>query len=597
MAENNPLLNDRNVEFLLYEVFEAESLCRLPYFADHSRETFDLYLQMCRKFAREVLFPAYKPMDAQAAELVGERIVAHPRMREIYPQLVELGVINATRPYDVEGQQLPMLVFAQASAYLAAANLSAVGYTGLTSGAAHLIEVFGTEQLKRDYMQRMYAGEWTGTMALTEPHAGSSLADIRTRARPTDEGHYLIDGNKIYISGGDQDFTDNIVHLTLARIEGAPAGTKGISLFAVPKKRVESGALVDNDVHTAGTFHKLGYRGIASIALSFGENERCHGYLVGEPHKGLKYMFQMMNEARIGVGGSAMATATVAFQESLLYAMDRPQGRRFGQKPQDPPVSIIEHADVRRMLLRQKAICEGAQALIAATSRYADLAHHADSEAARRHAQTLLDLLTPMAKSFPSEKGFESNALAVQVLGGAGYTDEYLPEAWLRDQKLNSIHEGTTGIQSMDLLGRKVLGTQGASLAVLAEEVKVTLTRAEKAGVDKAWIEAMQASVDSVSDVTMKLGEVAMKDVEAAMRHSVDYLDLMSTLCVAWQWLFQATVVKERYDARPDSRAFYEGKLRAAQYWFNTEVPRIPHLAALIQSGEDSFAAMTPELF
>ena len=598
---NNPLVSDRNVEFLLYEVFDAEGLCHLNAYEEHSRETFDLVLQNARKFAREVLFGTYKPMDEAPAHMVGGAIKVHPAMREVYPQLVEQGMVAATRPYDVGGQQLPHTVATLCAMYGMAANLSAVSYLGLTAGAAHLIEAFGNEALKSEMMARMYSGQWTGTMALTEPQAGSSLTDVKTKATATEHGHYLLRGNKVFISGGDHDLTENIVHLTLARIDGAPAGIKGVSLFAVPKKRLESGKLVPNDVNCAGAFHKMGWRGIPSIALNLGENDDCHGWLVGEPHRGISYMFQMMNEARLMVGMQGIATASVAYYESLEYARTRPQGRPFASKdPATPQIPIVEHADVRRMLLRQKAIVEGALALGVQTARYADIAAHGATPDARRRAFLLLDMMTPIVKSFAAEKGFESNALAVQIHGGYGYTSEYLPEAWLRDQKLNSIHEGTTCMHSMDLLGRKVVADQGGALRILGEEIAEAVQRAAAAGVQPEWGGALDRAVAVVGEVTMNLAGLGMAgQVEEMMRHSVDYLDLFSTVIVSWQWLLQAAVAKEKLTlgSSPASSEFYEGKLCAAEYWIKTELPRVEHLAALIRAGEDSYVRMKPAWF
>jgi butyryl-CoA dehydrogenase len=596
----NPLVSDRNVDFLLYEIFDAEGLGKLRGFADHSKETFDLLLLNARKFAREVLFPAYKPMDEAPPHFTGTGLQAHPAMRALYPKLVEQGMTAAMRPYDVGGQQLPHTVATVLAMYGMAANLSAVGYLGLTSGAAHLIEAFGSDALKAEMMTRMYSGEWTGTMALTEPQAGSSLTDVKTKATPTSHGHYLVRGNKVFISGGDHDLTENIVHLTLARIEGAPPGIKGVSLFAVPKKRLENGKLVPNDAHCAGSFHKMGWRGIPSIALNLGEGDDCHGWLVGEPNRGISYMFQMMNEARLMVGMQAIATASVAYLESLEYARTRPQGRPLSSKdPRAPQVPIIEHADVRRMLLRQKAIVEGALALGVQTARYADIAAHADAPEERRRAFLLLDMMTPIVKSFSAEKGFESNALAIQIHGGYGYTSEYLPEAWLRDQKLNSIHEGTTCMHSMDLLGRKVVADQGSALRVLCEEIGVAVERARAAGVDASWIAAIDRAVGVVGEVTMQLATLGLGgQVEDMMRHSVDYLDLFSTVVVSWQWLLQAAVASEKLAAGAGHDiAFYEGKVCAAGYWIKTELPRIEHLASLCRSGEDSYARMNAAWF
>lgn len=594
----NPLLDDREVEFQLHEVLDVTRLCRLPYFAEHDRETFDLVVASARRLARDVLYPAYRPMDQEPPRLEDGRVRVHPRMKELLPRLVDLGLQAAPRPAEVGGQQLPLTVTALASAYLMAANLSAYGYIGLTAGAAHLIEAFGDEALKRDYMDRMYAGEWLGTMALTEPQAGSSLADVETTAVPTEAGYYRIRGSKIFISGGDHDLTDNVVHMTLARIEGAPAGIKGVSLFLVPKRRLEDGALVDNDIAVAGVIHKIGWRGLPSLALNYGEEGDCRGWLVGEPHRGIGYMFQMMNEARLMVGMNGVATASVAYREAVAYARERPQGRPLGAKdPARPQVPIIEHADVRRMLLRQKAIVEGGLALIVRASYFADLAAHATDAAERDRAGLLLDLLTPVAKSFPAERGFEANSLALQVHGGYGYSSEYLPEAWLRDQKLNSIHEGTTGIQAADLLGRRALAREGAALPILGQELRRTMDRALAAGCDQSWCDVLGESARRIGELTLTLARRGAEDgPEAMMRHSVHYLDLVSTVLVAWQWLEMAAAAREALAGEPGDRAgFYQAKLCAAQYWFATEVSRVPQLAALCASGEDSYARLDPD--
>jgi butyryl-CoA dehydrogenase len=592
----NPLVSDRDVRFLLYELLDAEALTKLEPFREHSRETFDLYVDACRRLARDVLFPAYRPLDETPPKLEGSRVVTHPLMRDLYRRMVDLGAVNATRPESVGGQQLPVLVASLAHAYLMAANLSAYAYLGLTTSAARLVESFGSDELRRVYMSRMYGGDWTGTMALTEPQAGSSLSDVKTRAVPAADGSYRISGSKIFISGGDQDFTENIVHMTLARIDGAPPGVKGISLFLVPAKRLENDALVSNDTLAAGVIHKIGWRGIPSIALNYGEKGDCHGYLVGEPHRGLSYMFQMMNEARVMVGLNGVSSASVAYHESLEYAKTRPQGRLAKSKnPESPQVPIVEHADVRRMLLRQKAIVEGGLALLAYTSRCADLAEHASSLDVRRENRLLLDLLTPVAKSFPAEKGFESNVLAVQVHGGYGYSSEYLPEAWLRDQKLNSLHEGTTGIQSVDLLGRKVTQEGGAALDILGREVRGTAERARAAGVDPICTATIERAYDDVASVTRSL--VALGSAEATLLHSVDYLDAFSTLVVGWLWLSSAVVARDALARGAVDRDFYDGKLCAAQYFIRTEVPRTAQLLELCRSGEDSYARMRPEWF
>jgi len=591
----NSLLRDRDVEFLLYEVLHADELCALPAFADHSRETFDLFLGSARKLAREALFPAYKPMDESGPRLEKGQVHVHPAMRELWLGMVDLGIIAASRPAEVSGQSLPLTVYSVGTGYLMAANAAAYGYAGLTTGAAHLLEAFGDQALRSEIMPKMYAGEWSGTMALTEPQAGSSLSDVKTRARKTREGHYLISGNKVFISGGDQDVTENVVHLVLARIEGAPAGIKGVSLFCVPKKRRgPQGSLIDNDCTPAGVFHKMGWRGLPSIALNFGERGDCQGYLVGEAHQGISYMFQMMNEARLMVGMNGIATASVAYLESLEYARTRPQGRPLSSRdPSSPQIPIVEHADVRRMLLRQKAIVEGGLALLLSTARFADLAEHASDPTVRARSALLLDLLTPVAKSFPAERGFESNTLAVQVHGGYGYTSEYLPESWLRDQKLNSLHEGTTGIQGMDLLGRKVLAQNGAALAALGQELAAALARAEAALVPDQWRKGLALAMQTVAELTLHLGTLGISgDRDGMLLHSADYLEIFSIVTLSWQWILLASAAQEglaKGEGGETGRNFYQGKLRAAQYWFANELPRVEHLAALCRNGEASY--------
>ncbi len=595
-AQTNVLIDDGLIDFLLYEVLDAESLCELEAYEHHSKETFDLFLDSVRRLARQDLLPTYKAMDQEPPEFRDGRVVTHPALPNLWKKMVEVGLLTGTRPEAVGGQQIPMLVHTMATAYLMAANLSAYGYIGLTLGAAHLIEAFGSEEIKARFMVPMYDGTWTGTMALTEPQAGSSLADITTTATPTDDDYYLIKGSKIFISGADHGVTENVVNLALARIEGAPSGTKGISLFAIPRLRPHNGELVSNDVTVAGLIHKIGWRGLPSLALEFGDVGDCRGWLVGEPHQGLRYMFQMMNEARIMIGVNGAATASAAYHEARTYAVERRQGRRLGDRSEDQ-VPIVEHADVRRMLLRQKAIVEGSFALLGTTARYADIANHGP-EAERERAYLLLDLLTPIAKTFPAERGFEATALAIQIHGGYGYTSEYLPEAYMRDQKLNSLHEGTTGIQSMDLLGRKVVTKGGAPLRALGEEIARTVEAARVAGCDVGLCDAVAQASDMVASITMELGQRGMTgDIDGMLGHSWDYLDMMATLVLAWQWLQMAATARTRLKDKPARQARLRGTEAAAQYWIRTEVPRVAALAELCRTAEDSYLKAKPDWF
>lgn len=595
----NPLLDDRTVEFLLYEVLDVEALCELPDFGEHNRHTFDLLLTSARTLARRVLFPNYRTIDAAPPVLRDGRVFVHPLLKAAWPQLVDLGLISATRGPEVGGAQLPLVVAGLASAYLMAGNLSAYGFVGLTSGAAHLVEAFGSAELKARFMGPLYAGQWTGTMALTEAQAGSSLADIRTSATPTRGDHHLLRGEKVFISGAAHDLAPNVVHLVLARVDGAPAGTHGVSLFVVPNRREEGGQLLDNDVAVSGLVHKIGWRGLPSCVLRFGEREDCHGWLLGEPNRGLSQMFQMMNEARILVGLQGVATASAAYHEALGYAQQRTQGRPHHQRdPASPQLPLVAHADVRRMLLRQKAIVEGGLALLASTARLADLAAHATDAEERRTSKLLLDLLTPVAKSFPAEAGFEATVLALQVHGGYGYSSEALPEAWLRDSKLNSLHEGTTGIQGLDLLGRKAVADGGAALHAFSDEVARTLARARAAELHPTWAEQLAEALAELVDTTTALAaRGAVGDVDGMLGHSQDYLTLFSLVAVGWQWLAMACVAQEalRRGALEGDQGFYRGKLAAAQYWAVTELPRAAGLATLCRSAENSYTALDPE--
>jgi butyryl-CoA dehydrogenase len=585
----NPLVSDRFVDFLAYDVLKLDALCALPAFSEHSRAaTFQPWLDACRRLARESLYPAYRAMDEKPPRFEGGEVLVHPVMKQLWPKLMELGVIPAARPADVGGAHLPQSIVNLGVLYLCAGNLSAAAYAGLTIGAAHLIEEFGSDALKGQYLDAMYTGRWTGTMALTEPQAGSSLADLTTRATPSGD-HFKLRGSKIFISGGGQDLTENIVHLTLARIDGAEAGTKGISLFVVPKLRPGAKGLEPNDVQVSGVIHKIGWRGLPSVALSLGEEGDCRGWLVGAPGQGLKLMFQMMNEARLMIGLNGVATASVAFQESLSYARDRKQGRPIGVgDPKTPPVPLTAHADVRRMLLRQKAIVEGGLGLVSVASRYSDLALHSTDEAERARSKLLLDLLTPIAKTFPAEHGFQSNVLALQIHGGYGYSSEYLPESWLRDQKLNSIHEGTTSIQGLDLLGRKVVAQGGAALMAFNEELEADLGYAASHGVNDELISAVRTAAARVFELTAVLGgRGAEGNLDGMMGHSADYLELMSVLVVAWVWIKLA--------AHAPGDDFGRGLKQAAAYWIHTEVPRIAQLAALCESAERSYLDLNPD--
>ena len=395
-ADTNPLVDNRLVDFLLYDLLDVEKLCELPYFEHHDKDTFTLYLEGVRRFSRKELFPTYKLMDEEPPVFENGQIKTHPALPALWNKMIELGVLGASGPEEIGGQQLPTPVKALASAYLMAGNLSAYGFIGLTEGAGGLVHAFGSDELKARFLGKMFDGSWSGTMALTEPHAGSNLGEITSAATPTDGGYYLLKGSKIFISGANNTVVENTVHLALARIDGAPSGTKGISLFAVPNRREEDGKLVPNDVTVSGLIHKIGWKALPSLAIEFGDENHCHGWLVGEPHQGLRYMFKMMNEARIMVGMNSAATASVAYHEAVGYALERKQGRKLGTNDA-AQVPIIEHVDVRRMLLRQKAIVDGSFGLLAMVAQWIDIADRG-GDADRERAQVLVDLLTLLQK-------------------------------------------------------------------------------------------------------------------------------------------------------------------------------------------------------
>jgi alkylation response protein AidB-like acyl-CoA dehydrogenase len=576
-------VSERNIKFLLYEVFDVESLTEYEYYREHNRKMFDMVLKAAVKLGKDLLFPIFEEMDRRQPELLNGEVRVHPSVKTIMQAFGEGGWISSRVPFERDGEQLPSLVADVCEYIFAAANYSANVYPSLTFGASHLIESFGSLELFDTYVPRMHAGEWQGTMALTEPEAGSSLADITTTAAPTDKEYYLIKGQKVFISAGDHDGVDNVIHLMLAKIEGAPAGVKGISLFVVPKKRIDdNGHLVPNDVVTAGVFHKLGYRGCPIVQLSMGDKDDCRGWLVGEPHHGLKYMFQMMNEARIGVGMGAAAMATAAYYASLEYAKSRIQGRKVGQKdPNLPAVPIIEHADVKRMLLFQRAVIEGALGLIMQCSQYVDfLKIGGDTDKEKYHL--LLEILTPVAKSYPSEMGIAAISQGLQCLGGSGYCDDYPLEQYYRDCRIHPIHEGTTGIQGMDLLGRKVIMKDGQAFKLLISEMQQAITAAGKYRVLDKYAAELNQALTRLQEVTGHLISVARQQgPEAFLADATLYLEFFSLITIGWQWLLQGVAVQKSLagDTRKKDFDFYQGKMFALRYFFAYELPKTLGLA------------------
>ncbi|MCW2725834.1 MAG: acyl-CoA dehydrogenase [Frankiales bacterium] len=590
------LLSRPDLEFLLYEWLDVEALTRRPRHADHSRETFDAALELSERIATDHFAPHNKKSDAQEPTFDGQDVHLIPEVKKALDVFARSGLIAGAMDAEIGGMQLPSVVAGACFAWFQAANIGTSSYPFLTIGNANLLRQYGTPDLVETYVRPMTEGRFFGTMCLSEPQAGSSLADVTTRAEPQQDGTYRLFGNKMWISAGEHDLAENIVHLVLAKIPGGPAGVKGISLFLVPKVVVASGER--NDVVLAGLNHKMGYRGTTNTMLNFGEGVHrpggapgAIGYLVGEPHQGLSYMFHMMNEARIGVGSGATALGYTGYLRSLAYARTRTQGRPVGAKdPAAPPVPIIEHADVKRMLLAQKAYVEGALALNLYCGRLVDEQKTGNTPEDRERAELLLDVLTPIAKSWPSQWCLEANSLAIQVHGGYGYTREYDVEQLYRDNRLNAIHEGTHGIQGLDLLGRKVVMRSGAGLLLLLETLGETVSRSRLGGDELAALGAqLQAAADRVATVTGQLW--GSGDVETALANSSVYLEAVGHVVVAWIWLEQLLAADGR------TGDFYEGKRQAGRFFFRYELPRTAPQFDLLASLDRTTVEMSDSWF
>ncbi|WP_165669653.1 acyl-CoA dehydrogenase [Metapseudomonas otitidis] len=596
------LLSSRNLAFELYEVLDAEALTQRPRFADHNRETFDAALATARGIAEELFAPHNRKNDEHEPQYVDGAAQLIPEVKPALEAFIEAGFLNATRDFEVGGMQLPNLLSQACFAHFQSANAGTASYAMLTMGASNLIESFGSDEQKARFLAPMIEGRYFGTMALTEPHAGSSLSDIRTRAEPQADGTYRLKGNKIFISGGDQPISENIVHMVLAKLPDAPPGVKGISLFIVPKFLVnDDGSLGKrNDVILAGLFHKMGWRGTTSTALNFGDNGECVGYLVGKPHHGLSYMFQMMNEARIGVGMGAIMLGYAGYLYSLDYARNRPQGRHAdGKDPSSPQIPIIQHTDVRRLLLTQKAYVEGAFDLGLYAARLFDDTQTLADDSARQQAHELLDLLTPIVKSWPSEFCLKANELAIQVLGGHGYTREYPVEQYYRDNRLNPIHEGTHGIQSLDLLGRKLAQNNGAGLKQLNRLMNETCQRAAAHSELDALRQPLEQLLARLSSVTLALlGDLMQGKVAQALANSALYLNSFGHAVIGWRWLEQAIRAQEGLaNGNPADTEFYKGKLQAARFFLTWEVPGVHHALAILEARDDTCLGMQADWF
>ncbi|QNA89228.1 acyl-CoA dehydrogenase [Massilia sp. Dwa41.01b] len=596
------ILNRRDIDFLLYEWLAVDALCARERYRDHSRETFTAALDTAEQIAVDLFATHNKKSDSQEPHFDGEKVTIIPEVKTALDAFCAAGFMAAGQDYEFDGMQLPYVVDRAIAAWFTAANVATSAYTFLTMGNANTLLKTATPRQVERFVRPQLSGRFFGTMCLSEPQAGSSLSDITTRAEPDPldgpegERQYRLRGNKMWISAGEHELAENIVHLVLAKIPGPDGklipGVKGISLFIVPKYLVnEDGSLGErNDIALAGLNHKMGNRGTTNCLLNFGEGRfkpggraGAVGYLVGEPHKGLANMFHMMNEARIGVGLGATVLGVTGYLHALDYARSRPQGRHPAEKdPARPQVAIIEHTDVRRMLLAQKAYTEGALALILYCARLVDEQRTGDTPDARQHAGMLLDFLTPIAKSWPSQWCVEANSLAIQVHGGYGYTREYNVEQFYRDNRLNPIHEGTHGIHGLDLLGRKVVIGEGALFEAVGAEVAACIARVRAAQVPELqdWAQQLDETWRRVREVTAAL--YGTRDLNKTLANASLYLEAVGHTVVAWMWLEQALVAARRLAGREED--FYHGKLQACRYFFRWELPKVAQQLDLLAS-------------
>jgi butyryl-CoA dehydrogenase len=595
-------MSRRNLNFVLYEMLDAEGLTKHDQYAEHSRETFDAVIDVAEQIAREKFYPHLMASDAREPEVVNGKVQTIPEIKEAIAAYAEAGFISAHHRTELGGIQLPRLIALACQVWFSGANAPTTTYLGLTKAAANLIEAYGTPDQKARFLPAMLEGRCLGTMNLSEPQAGSSLGDIATAAIPTEGGHYLIKGNKTFISGGEHEMTENILHLVLARIKGAPVGVKGLSLFMVPRYRLtpDGSPGESNDVALAGLIHKMGWRGTNATMLNFGENDDCHGYLIGEPGKGLACMFHMMNEARVNVGMGATMLGYAGYLYALDYARNRPQGRLPGNNdPTTRQVMLIEHADVRRMLLLQKSYVEGTFALGFYAAWLLDQQKSSPSEQGRKEAGLLLDILTPIIKAWSSELCIEANSQAMQVMGGYGYTRDYPVEQYFRTNRLNAIFEGTNGIQAIDLLGRKVSMNNGAAFRLLTGEIGKTV---EEAGEDASLREMSQAlrrALQTLEETTAALlARHEQAGTDLFLANASPYLAMAGHVVMAWMWLRQAITANRKVATAGGSDLnFYQGKLQACRYYFRWELPKTGYLSRILNDMDPTCHAMEDAWF
>lgn len=597
MPTYNPPLQD--IRFALRDVLDYDGhYAALPGAEEATPDTVDAILEEGAKFAREVLGPLNAVGDSEGCTWSDGVVTTPTGFREAYQQYVEGGWPSMVQSEALGGQGLPESLGTVLSEMNGTANWSWAMYPGLSHGAMNTLAVHGTEEQQQAYLTKLVSGEWTGTMCLTESHCGTDLGLLKTRAVPNDDGSFAITGQKIFISAGEHDMADNIVHIVLARLPDAPAGTRGISLFIVPKHSLNSEGEIDerNAVNCGSIEHKMGIHGNATCVLNF---DGAKGFLIGPPNRGLNCMFTFMNTARIGTAIQGLAHAELAFQGSLAYARDRLQMRSLSgaahpDKAADP---IIVHPDVRRMLLTQKALAEGGRMFIYRCAQLVDIAHQGASEEVKAAAEQELALLTPIAKAFMTETGFEAANLGLQVFGGHGYINEWGMEQNVRDARIAMIYEGTTGVQAIDLLGRKVLGSQGAVLQAYTKQIhKFCKANSDEPRLTR-FIRPLAKLNQEWGDLTRRIGMAAMQDKEEAGAASVDYLMYSGYIVLAYFWAQAAVAAEKKLEAGEGDTVFLQAKLFTARFYFERLLPRTRSLSVTMLSGADNLMDLNEEHF
>ena len=570
----------RDVDFLLHEVLRVEEMSAHEKFEEFNRKTIDLIISEARNLALKEVLPTQVIGDRQGVHFENGVVTVPEEFKKVYETYREGEWVAMTESIDWGGQGMPRTVALAASEYFIGANLAFMMYPGLTHGAGRLVETFGTAKQKELFVKKLYTGQWCGTMLLTEPEAGSDVGALTTTARKNDDGTYSITGNKIFISGGEHDLVENIIHPVLARIEGAPQGTGGISLFVVPKIWVnDDGTLGEfNDVVCTGVEEKMGIHGNATCSMALGGKGQCRGTLLGQENKGMRAMFLMMNEARLLVGMQGFCCASSAYLNALQYARQRIQGRHLLKMRDDSAlaVPIIEHPDVRRQLLTMKAYVDGMRSLLYYVGILDDRKETAESAEEKARLQGMIDLLIPVAKGYVTDRSFEMCSLGLQVYGGYGYIRDYPMEQLLRDCRITMIYEGTNGIQAMDLLGRKLGLNQGKPIMDLLGEIQKTLARAKGVERLKGLADRVEKAVNRLGETALHLGQTAMSPkVLNAFAFAHPFMDVCGDVILAWLHLWRATVAVAALEkgAKKKDAAFYEGQVKSAEFFIHTILP------------------------